>query len=89
MIVHPHSQSPQGETEHDTGSDELKDVDGVDAGKRGLRMTMVSENRPTIRGKAMSLHVGRRFGMFSRSRASLVDHRGSDKPTPYTIVELA
>jgi hypothetical protein len=35
LIVHPHSQSPQGETEHDTGSDELKDVDGVDAGKTG------------------------------------------------------
>ena len=33
MIVHPHSQSAEGETEHDTGSDELKDVDGMDAGK--------------------------------------------------------
>ena len=33
MIVYPHSQSPQGETEHNTGSDELKDVDGVDAAK--------------------------------------------------------
>jgi hypothetical protein len=53
--------------------------------KRGLRMTVTSENRPTIRGKAMSLHVGRRFGMFSRSGASLVDHRCTDKRTLYTI----
>jgi hypothetical protein len=57
--------------------------------KRGLRMTVASENRPTISGKAMSLHVGRRFGMFSRFRASLVDHRGADKRTPYTVIELA
>jgi hypothetical protein len=52
--------------------------------KRGLRMTVASENRPTISGKAISLHVGRRFGMFFRSRASLVDHRSTDKRTPHT-----
>jgi hypothetical protein len=32
-IVHPHSQSSQGETEHDAGCDEFEDVDGMHAGK--------------------------------------------------------
>lgn len=32
-IVHPHRQSPQGETEHDARCDEFEDVDGMHAGK--------------------------------------------------------
>jgi hypothetical protein len=32
-IVHPHRQSPQGETEHNARCDEFEDVDGMHAGK--------------------------------------------------------
>jgi len=43
--------------------------------KRGLRVTVASENTPRISGKAMSLHVGRRFGMLHPVCVSLSGHQ--------------
>jgi hypothetical protein len=45
--------------------------------KRGLRVTVASENAPRISGKAMSLHVGRRFGMLHPVCVSLSGHQNT------------